>query len=196
MNKQARLTCYYLIAFQLFALISGQLLMAQVSPPNVQYYWDSDNTLTIQELLNGTEELPLARLEKGTTSFIPRPQTLWLRVEIPKDLDTDSHYLVINNPLLHHVSFYLTQEDRLVKSLQAGALLDQDVPWINSRQIAFSLLSQGELHHSAAPMICWVKIIDDEELRFPVKFWSSEDLQGSNDTALLGVGILLALLGL
>ena len=196
MNSQTRLTSYYLIAFQLIALISGQLLTAQVSPENVQFYWDSTNTLSVHDFLQSPEKYPLRPLPKGTTSFIPKPQTLWLRVEIPKDLDTDSHYFLINNPLLYHASFHLVQSDSLLKSLQAGVLLDETIPWANNRQIVFPLATRNLSINDELPIFCWIKIIDDEELRFPLKFWSEVGLQSKDDTALLGVGVLLALLGL
>ncbi|MEM8897386.1 MAG: 7TM-DISM domain-containing protein, partial [Bacteroidota bacterium] len=196
MNTPAKLMLFRFIAFQLFALISSQLLMAQVSSANVQYFWDSGNTLTIQELLHSTGDYPLTKLERGTTSFIPKPQTLWLRIEVPKDIDPDSHHLLINNPLLYHVSFHLVQKDSLLNSLQAGASLDEGIPRIHNRQIAFPLASKGISNFAATPIICWIKIIDDEELRFPIEFWATEALKDKDDTALLGVGILLALLGL
>ncbi|MEO0900083.1 MAG: response regulator [Bacteroidota bacterium] len=166
-------------------------LCAQRAVEDAFYLWDTRNNLSIDSLLEQNEDSfqPL----NGIRSFETVPHTLWVKFKLPSNLNLSKEYVLINNPLLDHASFYLTQGKDVKKSVQHGIPTDEKVEWVNSRQYVFDLEGKEE-NESTEPLFCWIKIVDYEEIRFPIEYWTEEGLREKDDSGLKWIGVIMGIL--
>jgi len=197
-EKPSSLFKHLISCLSMFLLggLGTNTVSAQVLPTKVFYFWDTTNQLTVRDLVG--EALPdsLTELPPDIAILEPQPHTLWLAVTIPSELDLASTYLLVNNPLLYHISCYLVQDAMIIQEMQAGVKGSGSEQWLDSRQYAFPLDAYETEEGSEGARICWIKIIDDEEIRFPIAFWSTQALADKDDTPLMWVGMLIAILAI
>ncbi|MEO0583576.1 MAG: response regulator, partial [Bacteroidota bacterium] len=126
--------------------------------------------------------------------FQTGPRTLWLKIDLTQYAREGGNLLLINNPALYQVAFYLSVDGETVQTLYGGAGYYGREHFMNTRALRFPLTLQHLPQEQ--PVICWIRIVNDELLTFPMEIWQEEAFIERDDEGLLLFGLVLTILGI
>ncbi|MEO0638973.1 MAG: hypothetical protein AAFY70_04565 [Bacteroidota bacterium] len=95
---------------------------------------------------------------------------------------------------MYQVDFHLSVDGEIVRTLHGGAGYYGRENFLDTRALRFPLT----LEHppQGKPIICWIRIVNDELLTFPIEIWQEEAFIERDDEGLLLFGLVLTVLGI
>ncbi|MEL6698371.1 MAG: response regulator [Bacteroidota bacterium] len=191
-NQYSIRILYFLLLVGFY--VAPQTTWGKIKIDRWEYFWDQTHELPMDAVQDSFQMGQFRTASSQENLLQGGPRTLWLRMDLSSYVQEEENLLLINNPALYQVDFYLSVDGEIVRVFHGGAGYYGKENFLDTRALRFPLTLPNP--PQGKPVICWIRIVNDELLTFPMEIWQKEAFIERDDEGLLLFGLVLTILGI